>query len=216
MEFYRRSKGSPSRLGVFPGAFNPITVAHVALARAALSRVDEVVYVLPRAFPHKPYAGASFAQRVELLRAALGEGEACSIAAADGGLFMEIAQECRAVYGEGTALTFLCGRDAAERIVNWDYGDPGACAAMLRQFDLLVAARRGEYVPPPEFRQVIQPLELSDEFGHVSATGVRDKIARGEPWEHLVPRGTRNLVREIYGQRDPEGRVTGSGSQPAG
>jgi nicotinate-nucleotide adenylyltransferase len=199
MEFYRRCNGSPSRLGIFPGAFNPVTVAHVALASAAFSQVDEVVYILPRAFPHKSYTGASFAQRVELLCAAVKEGEACSIAAADGGLFLEIAAECRAVYGDAISLTFLCGRDAAERIVNWDYGDPGACAAMLRQFELLVAARRGEYAPPPEFRHAIKVLDLPGEFDHVSATGVRQKIARGEPWEHLVPPATRQLARQIYG-----------------
>jgi nicotinate-nucleotide adenylyltransferase len=216
MEFYRRSQGNPSRLGVFPGAFNPITVAHMAVGQAALSHVDEVVYILPRAFPHKNYSGASFAQRVELLGAALGENQACSIACADGGLFVEIAAECRAAYGAGIALTFLCGRDAAERIVNWDYGDAGACAAMLRQFDLLVAARRGEYVPPPEFRHSIRTLELAEELGHVSATGVREKIARGDPWEHLVPPAARRLAREIYSSHSSEGGATDSDSPPAG
>jgi nicotinate-nucleotide adenylyltransferase len=214
MEYFRRaaipavlSKGDPAnycpagpwRLGIFPGTFNPVTVAHVALARAALSRLDEVLYVLPRVFPHKQYLRASFAQRLQFLSAAVGESEACSIASTEGGLFVEIAAECRAAYGEETALTFLCGRDAAERIVTWDYGDPGALPAMLRQFDLLVAARRGEYTPPPEFRHAIQRLELAGEFDHVSATEVREKIARGEPWEHLVPPEARRLAAEIYG-----------------
>jgi nicotinate-nucleotide adenylyltransferase len=174
-----RSRPGPGRLGVFPGTFNPITVAHVALAQAALSRLDEVVYILPRAFPHKQVMCASFAQRLQLLCAAAGDCEACSVASADGGLFVEIAAECRAAYGEETALTFLCGRDAAERMVNWDYGDPGALAAMLGQFDLLVAARHGEYTPPPQFAHAIQPLELAGAFDHVSATEVREKIARG-------------------------------------
>ena len=198
MEFFRRARSHPYRLGILPGTFNPVTVAHVALAQAALSRVDEVVYILPRVFPHKEFAGASFAQRVDLLCAAAAESEACSVAAAEGGLFLEIAAECRGAYGEDTKLTFLCGRDAAERIVNWDYGDPGACAAMLRQFDLLVAARRGEYAPPSQCRQAVQPLDLSGEFDHVSATEVREKMARGEPWEHLLPPGARKLAREIY------------------
>ena len=206
MEFSRRAraKGSPSRLGVFPGTFNPVTVAHVALAQAALSRVDEVVYILPRVFPHKAYSQASFAQRLELLSTAVGESEACSIASAEGGLFVEIAAECRAAYVGKTALTFLCGRDAAERMVNWDYADPGALAAMLRQFGLLVAARSGEYTPPPEFRHAILPLELAAEFDHVSATEVREKIARGDAWEHLVPPAARRLAAQIYGCQIPD------------
>jgi nicotinate-nucleotide adenylyltransferase len=200
MHFFRRAEGKPSRLGILPGTFNPLTVAHMALARAALSHVDEVVYILPRVFPHKIYSRASFAQRVQMLSAAAGENPGFSVAAADGGLFVEIAAECRAAYGDEVAFTFLCGRDAAERIVNWNYGRPGALGEMLRQFDLLVAARGGEYDPPAEFRASIRSMELAGEFDHVSATEVRAMIARGEAWEDLVPAAIRQQVREIYGQ----------------
>ena len=199
MQFFRRAEGRPSRLGILPGTFNPITVAHVGLARAALSHVDEVVYILPRVFPHKPYARASFAHRVELICAAACEDPGFSVAAADGGLFVEIAAECRAAYGSDVAFTFLCGRDAAERIVNWDYGRPEALGEMLRQFDLLVAARGGAYEPPAEFREAIKSMDLAELFDQISATEVRAMIARGEAWEHLVPAAIRQRVREIYG-----------------
>ena len=198
MEFFRRAAGRPSCLGVLPGTYNPVTIAHLALARAALSSVNEVLFVLPRVFPHKEYSGASFAQRVELLCAAADENSAFSIAAADRGLFAEIATECLATYGEGTRLTFLCGRDAAQRIIGWDYGRPGAVVEMLRRFDLLVASRGGDYQPPEEFQAAIRPLELAGEFDHVSATEIRHRIARGEPWEHMVPAAVRRRVREIY------------------
>ncbi len=171
----------------------------MGLARAALSHVDEVVYILPRVFPHKPYSRASFAHRVELICAATGEDTGFSVAAADGGLFVEIAAECRAAYGSDVAFTFLCGRDAAERIVNWDYGRPEALGEMLRQFDLLVAARGGAYEPPAEFRTAIRSMDLAELFDQISATEVRGMIARGEAWEHLVPAAIRQRVREIYG-----------------
>src|ERR1039457_6294466 len=99
MEFLWRSAGRHGRLGVFPGTFNPVTVAHVALAEGALAVVDEVVFVLPRQFPHKTYSGASFEQRVELLCMALEGRPRFSVAASEGGLFAEIAGECRDVYG---------------------------------------------------------------------------------------------------------------------
>jgi nicotinate-nucleotide adenylyltransferase len=199
MEFFQRASGRPTRLGVLPGTFNPITVAHVALAEAGLSQVDEVVFVLPRVFPHKDYSGASFDHRVAMLRAAAPPG--CSIASASGGLFLEIARECRESYGEGTRLAFLCGRDAAERIVGWDYGRPGAFAEMLREFELLVAARRGEYHAPPEFADAIHTLELAGKFDHISASEVRRRIARGEAWEHLVPEAVQESVRGTYSPR---------------
>jgi nicotinate-nucleotide adenylyltransferase len=197
MEFFQRARGEPRRLGILPGAFNPITLAHLALARAALDRVDEVVFVLPRVFPHKNYAGASLEQRVDMVRATVDGQPALSIAVADGGLFVEIARECRAAYGEAVHLAFLCGRDAAERIVGWDYGRPGAFADMLREFELLVAARHGSYDPPPELAWAVRSLSVPG-VDAISATEVRERAARGEPWAHLVPEAIVERARAIY------------------
>jgi nicotinate-nucleotide adenylyltransferase len=203
-EFFQRAEGRPRNIAVFPGTFNPVTVAHLALAEAALTVAGEVLFVLPRTFPHKSYSGASFAQRVQLLRLALEGRDRFSIAASDGGLFVEIAGECRAAYGPAR-ISFLCGRDAAERIATWDYGDPRAFESMLGQFDFLVAARSGEYVPPSRHRQAFTALPVGS-LDHVSASEVRARIARGEPWEHLVPPAVQNLAREIYTCAGPTAR----------
>ncbi len=205
MEFFRRVEIKPQRLGILPGTFNPPTVAHLALAEAALPSVDEVVFVLPRVFPHKHYSGATFQQRLDMLAAALAGQPRYSVATSRRGLFTEIADECRLDYGPGVQLTFLCGRDAAERIVSWDYGAPGALANMLNQFDMLVAARLGEYTPPPEFAKSISELPLEGAFDHVSATEVRHRIARREPWEHLVPEPIVELIRQHYSSPSPPG-----------
>lgn len=200
MQFVRRTPGVPTRLGILPGTFNPITVAHVALAKAAQSCCDEVVFVLPRVFPHKEYAGASFAERLELIEAAVGQEGSVSLAVADTGLFIEIAHECRQAYGPHVRLTFLCGRDAAERVATWDYGGAGQFDSMLGHFDLLVADRNGEYAPPVEWSEAIQRLDLGVGFDHISATEVRERVAAGDTWEHLVPAAIRERVRRIYGR----------------
>lgn len=198
MEFFRRAGGAPSSVGILPGGFNPPTRAHLALAMAALAAVDEVVWVLPRAFPHKDYAGAGFEQRLAMLRATLADEPFCSIAASAAGLFIDIARECRTVYGSEVRLLVLCGRDAAERVVNWDYGQAGAFARMLDEFELLVGTRQGPYLPPPELRPRVHSLPLCRDYDDISSTGVRERIARGEPWEHLVPPSVAPLAREIY------------------
>lgn len=190
-------------VGVLPGAFNPPTVAHLALARAALPHVEEVVFVLPKAFPHKTYEGAAFEDRVALLRAAAQDDPAFSIAVSNGALFAAIAGECREMYGAAARLSFLCGRDAAERILNWDYAGQTSVPEMLREFDLLVAARRGEIDPPLLARHAIRRLYLSDDLDSVSSTEVRRRIARGEPWEHLVPQAARKLTAAIYRPNKP-------------
>ena len=197
IEFFRRPPGRSGRLGILAGSFNPPTLAHLALARAALASVDEVLFVLPRAFPHKAYSGASFEDRVSMLVRVAEESPRFSVAATDGGLFAEIAAECRAVYGDAR-LVFLCGRDAAERIVEWDYGEPDAIAEMLEDFELLVAARRGEYRPPERFAGRIRGLALDLEYDSVSSSLVRSLIGRGEEWEPLVPPRIVDLVRRIY------------------
>src|SRR5437868_5394475 len=185
IEFVRRATRMPRRLGILPGTFNPPTRAHLALARAAETYVDEVLFVLPREFPHKPYEGASFEERIEMLDLAAADNPRFSIASTDRGLFIDIAKECRNVYGD-TALSFLCGRDAAERIVNWDYSDPNALQTMLDMFDLRVASRGGDYRPPRELAHRIHPLPVDPGYEEVSATDVRERIARGDSWEHLV------------------------------
>ncbi len=198
MTFLRRAPGRPAALGVLPGTFNPPTRAHLALARAALARVDEVLFILPRCFPHKSYEGASFEDRLRMLQTALQDLPRSSLAVSDGGLFIEIARECRAAYPPGVELFFVCGRDAAERIVNWDYGRPGAIREQLREYQLLVAPRGDVWQPPAELADRIHPLELGEDYHHVSATEVRERIRSGRPWRHLVPESIAELVEQIY------------------
>jgi len=197
LKFHVRGHGKPQKLGVLAGGFNPPTVAHEGLVNAARYHVDEVLCVVPTALPHKEYFGASLEQRLEMLVESqipsLG-----SIASSEAGLFVEIARECREHYGSDVQLYFICGRDAAERVLNWDYGRAGVVDEMLGDFELLVAARQGEFDPPPEFSGRIHRMYLPGDHDLVSSTEVRERIARGEPWEHLVPGEIAERVRRIY------------------
>jgi len=198
MEFLSRAPGNPVKLGILPGSFNPPTRAHLGLAEAALAEIDQVVLVLPRNFPHKNYADADFAQRARMLRASVGSHPHLSAATSEGGLFHEIAQECRAAYGPDAQLALVCGRDAADRFVTWDYGDPQAIDRMLEAFQLLVASRPGPYQPPAHLQHRIRALALPDDLGDISASDVRRRIRADLPWEHLVPQAIIAMVREIY------------------
>jgi nicotinate (nicotinamide) nucleotide adenylyltransferase len=200
MEFSRRNRSQPARLGVFPGTFNPPTRAHLELAAAAREMVDEVLFVMPRHLPHKSYEGVSLAERLRMLDLATGDLPGSSLAVTERGLFIEIARECRAAYGPAVRLSFLCGRDAAERAANWDYGRPGAFREMLREFELIVAARVGVFDPPAELRDRIRHLRLPAACEQVSATEVRESIQQGKLWMHLVPEAIVPLVAALYGK----------------
>ncbi|MBX9600136.1 MAG: adenylyltransferase/cytidyltransferase family protein [Bryobacteraceae bacterium] len=185
----------PDRIAIFPGAFNPPTRAHIALAEAAYELVDEVVCVVPRAYPHKSYDGAAQPDRVRML---IESHRRYAVGVSDGGLYVEIAMEAREVFGPAAEIFLVCGRDAAERILNWDYGPGFPVDDILRQFGLLVAARKGEFQPPAHLRDRVRSLNLGGEFDDVSSSLVRERMRAGEAWEALVPGPIQDLVREIY------------------
>lgn len=203
MTFYSRGTTVPNRVALFPGAYNPPTVAHLAIAEAAGRWADEVVWVLPRAFPHKPFECTTFDERLALLRKLAGNLRKFAVAASEGGLYAEIGAEAEAFYGKGVEIALVCGRDAAHRIATWDYGDPGFFSSMLVRHPLLVAARHGEYEPEPEHRGRIIPLEMNTAFDEVSSTEVRERLRRGEPWRHLVPDTIASEVERFYSCQPP-------------
>lgn len=171
------------------------------MARAALAHADEVVFTLPRVFPHKEWDGARFEDRMAMLEAAVAGEPRFSIAVTERGLFIEIARELRAARGPDVELWFLCGRDAAERIVNWDYGRPGAIEEQLREYGLLVAPRRGAYSPPPAIASRVEALALGEDCNEVSATEVRHRIREGRPWRDLVPESIADMVERLYSKK---------------
>jgi len=201
LEFVKGPGTTVARLGVLPGTFNPPTRAHLALADAALAHCDEVLFVLPRALPHKDYSGVGFQERLKLLGGVVAEHPRYAAAASDGGLFVEIAKECRSVYGREVEMAFLCGRDAAERIVGWKYEREEMLAEMFEQFSLLVARRQGEYDAPHHLASRIRRLRMPDDWDPVSATEVRERIAAGLEWKDLVPPVIAAEVSRVYGTK---------------
>lgn len=198
LEFLFRQPGAPGRVAVFPGAWNPPTVAHLEIARAARKVADEVIWVLPRRFPHKDFESANLEARAKMLDLIARQEEGFSAALSDGGLCASIAEEARQFYGPSAEIALVCGRDAAERIANWDYGAPGVFDAMLDRHRLLVAARAGAYKPPKRHRKRIVPLPLELPLDQISSSEIRRRIAEGLPWRELVPAAIADAVAQTY------------------
>ena len=180
LEFLFRPPGDPARVvALWPGAWNPPTVAHLEIARAAGKLADEVVWVLPRRFPHKDFETASLEARAKMLDLIVrsegnaGSGAGFSAALSDEGLYVDIAAEARRFFGSSVEVALVCGRDAAERIAAWDYGAPGVFDAMLDQHRLLVAARAGDYRPPRRHRKRILRLPVDLPLDHISSSEIR-------------------------------------------
>jgi nicotinate (nicotinamide) nucleotide adenylyltransferase len=200
LEFLYRGAANPPRVALFPGAWNPPTVAHVEIARAARVEADEVIWVLPRAFPHKDFEGAGFEARCRMLTTLTESGDepGFSAAVSDAGLYIGIADEAREFFGREVEIALVCGRDAAERMATWDYGVPGVFDELLRRYRLLVAARQGEYEPAGHHSDRIARLPMEAGWDEVSSSEVRRRIANGENWRKLVPPALAGMIEDFY------------------
>lgn len=200
LEFiYRAAAGqdsNPARVAVFPGAWNPPTRAHVEISRAARAHADEAIWVMPKAFPHKGFEGASFEARLRMLEA-LAKEEGFSAAVSDGGLYAEIAAEASEFFKGTPEIVLVCGRDAAERMAAWDYGVPGVFEELLRRHRLLVASRNGEYRGGERGERIVR-LAMGRDWSEVSSSEVRRRIAEGEDWRGLVPPSLAGMVKDLY------------------
>ena len=149
-----------------------------------------LLFVLPREFPHKPWTGASFEQRITMLRRIAGATPGAGVAVSEGGLYIEMGREAQALF-PNARVELVLGRDAAERIATWEYDEPGVFEQLLHEFTLRVAPRAGVF-------EGAAKLEISAESQAISATEVRRRIVEGEPWQELVPPEITDLVEAFY------------------
>jgi nicotinate-nucleotide adenylyltransferase len=186
---------SNARLGVLGSAYNPITRAHLLLARCSRDqfKLHEIIFVLPKTLPNKPVVDTSIEQRLEMMRLGTTDVPYISLGLCTHGLFLDICAALQKVYPQSPEIFFITGRDAAERILNWPYPDPAeALAAMFAGFQLLVFEREGRLKlgVNPHIRQHsnrIHTLRLSENIDHISSTEVRQRNLAGQPIEELVP-----------------------------
>jgi nicotinate-nucleotide adenylyltransferase len=197
LQFLYRTAENPASVALFPGAWNPPTVAHVDIARMAHRQADEVIWILPRAFPHKGFEGAGFEARRRMLET-VARDAGFSAAVSDGGLYAEIASEAREYFGPQAEITLVLGRDAAERIAAWDYGAAGFFDDFVSRYRLLVAARAGDYEPASQHKERISRLPMESSWDEVSSSEVRRRIAEGSDWRSLVPPAIAGIAEDLY------------------
>ncbi len=189
------SAGDRGRLGVLGGAYNPITLAHLAIAEAAVAamQLHEILFCLPQVPPHKEIFGASLEQRLEMMQLAVHDRPYATVGLCSHGLFLDIARALRPIYGSETEIYFITGRDAAERILTWEYDDTEcALSEMFSAFQFIVCDRGGEFVMPGDPRLVpyhdrIHHFAIPDGLDHISSTAIREGLQQNRPIDNLVP-----------------------------
>lgn len=200
------SAKAPGRLGVLGGAYNPITLAHLAIADAAVAamHLHEVLFCLPQVPPHKEIFGASLEQRLEMMQLAVHDRPYATVGLCSHGLFLDIERSLRRVYAPETEVFFITGRDAAERNLTWEYDDTKrVLSEMFSAFQYIVCDREGAFVMPDDPRLIpyhdrIHHFAIPDGLDHISSTAIRDRLQRGQPIDDLVPAA----VADFIGQHD--------------
>jgi len=199
-----------TRLGVLGGAYNPITLAHLAIANASMQAfaLHEILLLLPQVPPHKTIFGASLEQRLAMMQLAVADHPAASVGLSTHGLFIDIYQALSEVYPQQPEVFFLTGRDAAERILTWHYEDTEmALQQMFRSFQLIVCDRDGAFRLPDDprlepYRDRIHRCLLPASYQHVSSTEVRQRCQQGLDIEPLVPPAVARYIQEHGLYRD--------------
>ena len=190
-------------MGVLGGTFNPVTRAHLKLAETAQQQFNlgEVLFLLPEALPHRAPEEASLEERLALLDAAVAPYDRFSLGVCTHGLLLEMAQAVAPHYPANAKLYFLLGSDAGTRILRWEYGDTArTLKEMFARFDLVVASRGHRLEIPRDlrlepYRAQIHSLTLPDDCQTISASGVRERVRKGQPLDDLVPAAVAEAIR---------------------
>jgi len=180
------------------GIFDPPQVGHVALARAARQElpIDRLV-VLVAANPGHREVVADADTRLRLARLAF-EGIADEIVLDPHAFTVDAVRGGR--FGDAV---FVVGADEGAAFPTWK--DP---EVVLRWVRLAVGTRSG-YPPPDLARYGDRVLAFKVPSPPVSSTEIRERLARGEPVDGLVPPAVAAALDETglyrgYTEHEPE------------
>jgi len=197
------------RLGVLGGTFDPVHRGHLALAGAARDELalDEVLFV-PAGQPWRK-AGRIIApaeHRLAMLRLAISDDSAFRVETLElerpGPSYTADTLEALGAARPGVELFLVLGEDALADLPNWVRPE-----RILELATLAVARRAGA----PEGERQLPGLRerlvwLKMPLVEVTATEVRERVARGEPIGELAPAAVEAYIREqgLY-RRDEQG-----------
>ena len=189
---------STPRIGILGGAFDPPHVGHVELARAAREHygLDELL-VLVIADPGHKKTSASVSDRLELARLAFADVPNTRV---------ELDKHARTVDSleerKPEDAVFLLGGDELAALERWKSPE-----RVLELVPLGVAMRPG--VSESELREARARLPAPDRISFfamtptsVSSNDIRERVARGEPVDGLVPPAVADAIERLGLYRD--------------
>ena len=221
--------GSPApevKIIVFPGSFNPPTLAHLALLKQAwqFARVHSPMLVYTALSTHitdkERVQRPLLLDRIALLETVLrNHVRHTGIILFNRGLYVEQAAAVHSTFPQVADLYFLIGFDKIVQIFDPHYYQDRdqALHELFKLADFLVAPR-GESGPEeldillsrPENKQYaahVHALPLSATYRYISSTNIRQVLSAHE---QEVPSEVRRFIHETHAYEPPVERVDGT------
>jgi nicotinate-nucleotide adenylyltransferase len=182
------------KLGIYGGTFDPVHNAHLILAREALEllELEQVIFVPAAVSPHKRAEdAASAAVRLEMLRVGIADEPGFAIDEQElqrppPSFTFDTVAAIRAASAT-SELFFLIGQDNVAALPSWHrFGE-------LRQLVEFVVLERTASVTDHPYRTIRRHID-------VSATDIRNRVARGASIRYLVPPAVEEIIhaRGLY------------------
>ena len=218
--------GSPvphANIIVFPGSFNPPTIAHIALLKQArrfsqqTQQNDHQTYLYAAISKHivdkEKVERPLLVDRIDLLTQVLHRRvENAGILLFNRGLYVEQAEAVHASFPRVKRLLFLIGFDKIVQILDPHYYDDrnASLKTLFSMSELLVAPRGkdGEQelnvlIHKPEneqFAHYIHPLPFDNRYRNISSTEVREGVVGAR---EDVPREVQEFMRKTRAYAKP-------------
>jgi len=192
-------------IGVLGGTFDPIHLGHLVVAEEVKARLDlaEILFV-PAGQPWLKMSSPILAaeHRVQMVRLALGgkpyfKLSNMEIERAGPSYSIDTLAELKGRLGAEDKLFFILGWDNLAQLPQWR--EPARLVDLCR---LVAVPRVGYPAPDLDALEAIIPglskatIVLDAPHIDITASAIRDRVARGLPIHHLVPEPVERYIRE--------------------
>lgn len=191
--------GEPPRIGLLGGSFDPIHLAHLALAQAALRELNvNEVQLIPAANPwQRAPLHVAADHRLRMIELAIADQPGLAVNPVEiqrGGATYTV-DTVRAL-PPSARYVWILGADQLANFCTWrDWRD------IAERVDLAVAVRPGtSLTPPPELIEWLGIIGASPIFTlpfspmAISASDIRARLARGDATDGLLPPNVANYI----------------------
>jgi nicotinate-nucleotide adenylyltransferase len=183
-----------SRIGILGGTFDPPHNGHLALATAAISKLDldKVAFIPARIPPHKPAEDVSSEDdRLAMLKLAVEDDSRFEISEIelerDGPSFTVDTLGRLKAENPGHEFFFLIGSDNVGEMESWHRPD-----RILKLVRVAAAVRPG-YSIEGKFADMVEPFDMPPV--DISSTAVRKKVGSGKSISGLVPEPVEEYIK---------------------